>query len=196
MIFSDIQGPEGSEEFCFEVTLSEDQELRQMDERNVGVFYPSGHEAFGITAVEAHDASGTTVPTTLLMTGADVVTLSVHHRAGNTAAGGAPFDYPISAGAGWEGGFQTFEVDGPPDESELKPTQGAAVEEEPVPSTVCHVPTLRGRSLEAARRALIATHCRLGPIRGDRRHGARVAKQYRPAGKTLPARTEVGIKLG
>jgi len=37
--------------------------------------------------------------------------------------------------------------------------------------------------------------CVLGPVR-DRRHpGARIAKQYRPAHKVLPAGTEVGVKL-
>jgi hypothetical protein len=49
--------------------------------------------------------------------------------------------------------------------------------------------------VKAARRALLQAGCQLGPIRGLRRRGARVVKQYRPAGETLPVDTAVGVKL-
>ena len=65
---------------------------------------------------DAHDAVGKSVPTTLEVSPPNVVTLTVHHRAGNPAAGGAPFTYPIFEGSGWEGGFSTFEVTVPPSE--------------------------------------------------------------------------------
>ncbi|HWN73959.1 MAG TPA: hypothetical protein VNN15_09160 [Solirubrobacterales bacterium] len=42
---------------------------------------------------------------------------------------------------------------------------------------------------------LLRAHCELGPVRGEYRRGAKVVKQYRQAGKTLPADTEVGVKL-
>lgn len=193
MTFPMINGPEGPEDYCWEVQLYEGQELRQIDDRNAAVYYESGPQAFGIEANEAHDAEGATVPTTLAVTAPNLITLTVHHRAGNPAAGGAPFDYPISDGPGWEGGFQTVVIQGPPDESELKPKFSPPVAEEPAPQ--CDVPALQGRTLKAARRALEHADCRLGPVRGKRSRGARVVKQYRRYGAVLPAGTEVGVKL-
>ncbi|HEX5592147.1 MAG TPA: PASTA domain-containing protein [Solirubrobacterales bacterium] len=66
----------------------------------------------------------------------------------------------------------------------------------PTAIPTCTVPFLQGQTLKAAREALRRSGCSLGPIRGHRTRGARIVKQYRPAGKTLPAGTEVGVKLG
>jgi hypothetical protein len=194
MTFPAIHGPEDPEDYCWEVHLYEGQELVEIDNRHAAVYYESGRLAFEIEAEAAHDAEGTTVPTTLAVSGGNIITLTVHHRTGNPAAGGAPFDYPILAGEGWEGGSQSVEIKGPPDESELRTPAAPLVEA--VPASPCEVPSLRGRSLKGARRALLRAHCELGPIRGDRHRGARVVKQYRQAGKALPAGTEVGVKLG
>lgn len=193
MNFPEITGSEDPEDYCWEVQLAEGQELRQIDETHAEVFYASGHEAFGIEADSAHDADGASVPTTLAVTAPNLFTLTVHHRAGNPAAGGAPFDYPITSGPGWEGGFISVEVKGPPDESELKPKPAPAIAEEPAPQ--CDVPALQGRTLKAARRALEHADCRLGPVHGRHRRGAKVVKQYRRYGAVLPAGTEVGVKL-
>lgn len=194
MSFPTINGHEDPEDFCWEVTLYEDQELRQIDDTHAGVYYEDGPRAMLITAGPAHDSEGIAVPTTLAVTGANLITLTVHHRVGNPAAGGAPFDYPVIAGAGWEGGFQTFEVKGPPDESELKPKPPPPPAEE-APAPMCEIPALQGRILKGARRALLRSGCALGPIRGERRRGARVVKQYRRFGKVLPAGTAVGVRL-
>ncbi len=76
---------------------------------DAGAFYKEGGwQASTLTALEAHDAQGATVPTSLAQTGPDVITLTVSHREGNPAAGGAPFSYSISEGAGWEGGYRTI----------------------------------------------------------------------------------------
>ena len=192
-VFGPINGPEDPEDYCFEVQLGEEQELRQIDDRHVEAFYSTGHPSFEIVAEEATDAVGTSVPTTLALTGADIVTLTVHHREGNPLAGGAPFDYPVVAGSGWEGGFHTTEVSMSPLPPPAPPSPPPAGEEAPAPS--CTVPRLQGRSLAAARTVLHAARCRLGPIRGRRTHGARVVKQYRPAGRVLPAGAEVGVEL-
>jgi len=110
LVFGTIYGLEDAEEYAFSVDLGEEQMLRQIDERTVGVFYP-GHElAFSISAVPAHDAQGANVPTSLAASAPDTIVLTVHHRAGNPAAGGAPFAYPITGGTGWEGGFRTITV--------------------------------------------------------------------------------------
>jgi hypothetical protein len=195
MSFRAIQGPEGPDEFSWEVTLYEEQELRQIDDRSAAVYYtnPEEHLAFGITAIAAHDAAGATVPTTLTVTSPNAITLTVHHRDGNPAADGAPFDYPVIPGEGWEGGFQPVRIPGPPDESELSAVQPPS--ELPPPTPTCVVPDLTGSTLRASRKMLNRSDCALGPIRGERGRGARVVRQYRSAGKSLPAGTEVGVKL-
>jgi hypothetical protein len=194
MSFPTIHGAEDPEDYCWQVQLWEGQELGQVNATEAKVFYESGHEAFRIQAEPAHDAIGTTVPTTLTVTAPNLITLTVHHRADDPDAGGAAFQYPVVNGPGWEGGFQSVQIKGPPDESELKPKPSPPpTEEASVPA--CEVPVLQGRTLRAARRALLQAGCRLGPIRGRRGRGARVIKQYRPAYKTLPAGTAVGVKL-
>jgi hypothetical protein len=111
MVFGTIRGSADPEEFSFSVDLAEGQKLRLVDERNAEVFYQGeGFTAFSISAESAHDANGTNVPTTLSVSLPNIVTLTVHHREGNPAAGGAPFTYPILAGSGWEGGFRTITV--------------------------------------------------------------------------------------
>jgi hypothetical protein len=191
MTFPAIQSAADPEEYSWEVDLDEGQELRQVDDENAAVYYvgDSEHLAFTVTAVSAHDAEGATVPTTLAVTQPNLITLTVHHRAGNPAAGGAPFDYPITGGPGWEGGFHSVEIQLPPGEVEPR-------SEEPPPPPTCSVPHLRGLSLRAARRQLRFGDCALGPVHGRRTRGATILRQYRPAGKSLPAGTPVGIKLG
>jgi len=193
MVFGTITGPEAPEDYCFEVTVGEEQELRQIDDRHVGAFYNTGQQSFVITAEEASDAEGASVPTSLALTAGKTITLTVHLREGNPLADWAPFHYPVVGGSGWEGGFISEEIKGPPDESELKSKPSPPAVGEPGPQ--CDVPALRGRTLKAARRALERGDCRLGPVRGRRRPGAEVVRQYRPVGKALPAGTEVGVKL-
>jgi len=189
MTFQSIQGPDGPEEYSWEVKLYEGQDLRQVDDRNAAVYYTeSEHIAFSIQAVEAHDAIGTTVPTSLAVTQPNIITLTVRHRAGNPAAGGAPFDYPVSAGSGWEGGLQIHVVEGPP------PTV-APVSLYPMPVARCIVPDLVGLTLKASRRQLRRSNCGLGEVRGERLRGARVVKQFRKAGRSLPVGAQVGVKL-
>jgi hypothetical protein len=190
--FPAIHGPEEPENFCWEVSLGEDQELRQIDAWHAGVYWvPDEVLAMHINAPAAHDAEGVAVPTTLAVVGENLITLTVHHRAGNPAAGGAPFTYPVVAGVGWEGGFKTYPVEMPPPEV----TTTAPPAEQPA-TPLCEVPALRGKTVRGARRALRRAHCELGPVRGERTRGARVAKQYQPGGKLLPTETAVGVKLG
>lgn len=170
------------EEYAWEVPLSEEQALRAVDDQHVEVYYTdSGVTAFTITAERAHDSEGAEVPTTIAITGPRVFTLTVHHRNGNPVAGGAPFAYPISPGAGWEGGFATVVLMPPAD---------------PSPPPSCRVPKLRDLSLRAARKKLKWANCALGPVRGERSRGARVVRQFRRPGNELPAGTAVGVKLG
>lgn len=106
MIFQAIRDTTASESYAYEVSLGEEQYLEQVDAHHVEVYY-SGHEpAFTISAEPAHDAVGTTVPTSLTITGHKLVTLHVEYR----SAGGTNFVLPVVAGTGWEGGFTTTEV--------------------------------------------------------------------------------------
>jgi sugar lactone lactonase YvrE len=107
MIFQSIRDNTAPESYSYRVTLYEDQKLRQIDDSSVEVEYSEGHPAFAITVEPAHDAVGTTVPTTLQLAGNDVVTLTVHYKAGHE---GQPFIFPVVGGTGWEGGFQTVEA--------------------------------------------------------------------------------------
>lgn len=207
-----ITGPESPESVSFRVELGPRQILRQVSPTEVQVLYTDGTESFVIEAEKDHDADGARVPTTLEMTGEDVITFTVHHRAGNPFAGGAPFDYPITAGEGWEGGpFQTVIIKGPPDETELREMSerermereiteaSPAAVVEPPPVVTCKVPMLRGYSLRGAKNLLRAAHCGIGAVHlatGATAGKGKVVKQFHAAGAELAAGAPVPVKLG
>jgi sugar lactone lactonase YvrE len=104
MVFQGIRDQTAPESYSYRVTLGEEQFMEQIDSQHAEVYY-SGHQpAFAIAAVAAHDAIGTAVPTSITVDSRDVVTLHVGFRSGS-------FVYPIIAGTGWQGGFQTVEVE-------------------------------------------------------------------------------------
>ncbi|HET7418109.1 MAG TPA: hypothetical protein VFJ61_10845 [Solirubrobacterales bacterium] len=184
-----ISSAEGPEDFCWEVPLNAGQELVQIDEQHVGVLSKTGEMAWVITAGPARDAEGSAVPTSIAVAGPREVKLTVHHRAGNPAEGGAPFRYPIDQGAAYETGHATVTANyDTPDPPPPPPVAASA--------PTCTVPSLRHRSLKASREILLAAGYHLGPVRGERRRGSKVVRQYRPPGTVLPAGTEVGVKLG
>jgi hypothetical protein len=78
--FPTIYGPADPEEFSWEVPLGERQELRQVDDQEIAVYYSNGTASWVIIAAPASDAQGVTVPTTIQVTGENVFTLTVHHR--------------------------------------------------------------------------------------------------------------------
>lgn len=110
MTFQGIRDPGGAEAFSWEVYLDPGQELKAIDDTRAAVYFEDGYLALTISAVPAHDAVGTTVPTKLTVSEGNVITLRVEHRA-------ASFVYPVVGGAGWEGGFTTHSVVMPPPES-------------------------------------------------------------------------------
>lgn len=112
MTFQTIREPTSLESFSWTVSMSADQSLKLINSQFAEV-YTDDHPNFGIIAENAHDATGISVPTTLSVAG-NVLTLTVHHRAGIPTAGGAPFTYPITQGLGWEGGLRTYSVNMPP----------------------------------------------------------------------------------
>jgi hypothetical protein len=188
--FPEIESAAGPEDFCWEVPLNEGQELVHIDEQHVGVLSKTGEMAWEISAGPASDAEGSAVFTSIAIAGPREVRLTVHHRAGNPATGGAPFRYPISSGPAYETGPATVTANLITADPPAPPLPG------PAPAPTCVVPSLRHRSLKAVRKILPAAECRLGPIRGKRRPGAKVVRQYRTPGIVLPAGAEVGVKLG
>ena len=191
MYFPSIEGPLAPEEYAWKIVLGPDQELKQLDDQHAAVVYEDGHVAFGIAAEAAHDAVGATVPTSLSVSEPDILTLIVHHRDGNPKAGGAPFNYPVLGGSGWEGGFITGTVAMP------APEKWPEVSADKVTS-ICSVPGLGNGSLKKARRLLQEAGCRIGDV--NRRNGThaqagRVVRQRPKAGASLPAGSAVDITL-
>lgn len=127
--FRAIRDVSGSETYSWQVELEEDQELRVLDSQAVGVYYQTGQRAMLIEAISAHDAIGTAVPTSLSIEGDNVLTLTVQHR--GTSPTGGSFVYPVIAGAGWEGGFQTYAIEMPPPPEDPELEQDLNVEFDP-----------------------------------------------------------------
>jgi hypothetical protein len=194
--FATIHGPSDPEECFWELHLGEEQVARQQDDQHIAVYYTGHLPAYTITAQAAHDAEGTAVPTTLRLSGRDIAILTVHHRAGNPAAGGAPFDYPIVDGAGWEGGSHTTVVEMSPPQPVVSP----AGESPPTPvGPTCGVPSLEHESLHRARTQLRAAGCALAHVHrrpGVRAHTGRVVRQTPPPGTEGALGLSVTITLG
>jgi hypothetical protein len=191
--FPAITGPEAPEEYPFRVSLDEEQWLEQVTPTEVQVFYAGHSPAFTLEAGPAHDAVGSAVPTTLTVTGRDTVTWTISYRAGNPAAGGAPFVYPIVGGSGWEGGFRTTIVEmGNP----MPPTTPPPVT--PPPAPTCAVPYLKGFGLREVKALLRDADCAIGKVRlgrGATKAKGKVVKQFEPAGTELAAGAPVAVKL-
>jgi PASTA domain len=190
-----ITGPNAPEEYPVQYeNLIQGVRFRQVSEQLIAVEYLGrGNADWKIEALPAYAADGAAVPTSIRLSGSEkgyVVTMIVHHRAGNPAAGGAPFVYPIQ-GSGREGGYFTGAV-------EVKPTPAA----EPIaaaPLAPCKVPSLHGLSLKAAKARLRAAHCAIGTVRISAPITAdtgKVVKQFRAAGTNFPGGTAVAVKLG
>jgi hypothetical protein len=103
MTFAAIRDASAPESFSWKVEMDPDQELKLVDPQTAEVHYMGTQSAaFMISATPARDAVGTSVPTSLSVSG-DTVTLMVKHKT-------ASYVYPVVGGAGWEGGVRTYEV--------------------------------------------------------------------------------------
>lgn len=206
MTFAEIQGPSDPEEYSWEVILGEGQGLELVDEQHAEVYYTEDHYvALEITPEPAHDADGSTVPTSLAVSGGNIVTLIVHHHAGNPTAGGAPFVYPVVAGPGWEGGFNPEVIVGPPDEQELREAQERiAREKQEAPerewakekvSSGCLVPRLKGKSLRVSKKLLRDGECLIGAVRKQMGATYKAGKVVNKAGKVVKQSPKPGALL-
>ncbi len=206
MTFRVIHDASGPEEYSWKVHLAPNQGLEQLDDQTAAVYYVNDHTtALKISAEAAHDAKGTRVPTTLAVSDGDIITLTVHHRAGNPEADGESFDYPIMAGPSWSGSYETVIVQGPPDEAELKEMRERQEREAREASEAkereevhCVVPVLKGKSLRASRKILVRNGCSLGRValrKTDSKKSAKVVSQSHWAGAVLKPGAPVGVKL-
>jgi len=112
MSYESIRDTAGPETFSWEVILREGQTLKANGTMDAEILYGDGSPAMLISAEPAHDAVGTSVPTSLTVSEGHIVTLKVAHHS-------ASFVYPVVAGAGWQGGYTTEYVAAPKDEKEL-----------------------------------------------------------------------------
>jgi hypothetical protein len=191
-IFPAITGPEAPEEYPFRVSLGEEQHLEQVTPTEVAV-RERGVTLFTLKSGAAHDAVGSAVPTTLTLTGLDTVTWTISYRAGNLAAGGAPFVYPIVGGTGWEGGFRTISV-----EMNERQPPATAPPATPMPAPTCAVPYLKGFGLREVKSLLRDADCAIGKVRlarGATKAKGKVVKQFEPPGTVLAAGAPVAVKL-
>jgi sugar lactone lactonase YvrE len=115
MNFEAIRDASAPETFTWRVNLAPEQELKLIDADHIEVVYTgTDHTALSIMAAPARDAIGSSVPTNLSLSGPDEVSLTINHHAPSPAGGS--FVYPVVAGVGWEGGFQTYISELPPPE--------------------------------------------------------------------------------
>lgn len=206
MVFPSIQNASGPEEYSWKVHLAPEQGLEQLDDQTAIVYYVDDHvTGLTISAEEAHDADGAGVPTTLAVTDGDIITLTVHHRAGNPKADGESFNYPITAGPSWSGSYETVIVQGPPDEAELREMRERqereaqdALDAKEHEEVRCVVPALKGKSLRASRKILARNGCSLGRVvlrKAAARRGAKVVSQGHWVGTVLKPGAPVSVKL-
>lgn len=132
--FPMISSASDPEEYSFSFDLAEGQELKLLDDQLAEVLDKPDEASLTIPVEAAHDASGASVPTTFAVTQPNILTLTVHHREGNPVAGGVPFDYPVTGGAGWEGGFRTITI--PLTQPNPAPAPAAPVAAPPKPERV------------------------------------------------------------
>ena len=207
MSFPTISASSDPEEYSWKVALGEGQSLESIDSQRAEVRHEDGTLAFEIHAGPAHDATGASVPTSLVVSGVDVITLIVHHRAGHPGSG-VPFAYPVVEGEGWDDGFQTEVVVGPKDEQELKEERERIARERQealerewgreTGRSACLVPRLKGKSLNASKKLLRAAGCLIGNVRklkGATARTGRVVKQHPRPNRSLELWATVDLTL-
>jgi hypothetical protein len=103
MTFKAIREASAPEAYSWVVNIGPEQTLKLIDPQHAAIYWDDGTQGFLITAQSAHGADGEAVPTSLSVSEGNVITQTVHHR-------NSGFVYPVVAGVGWEGGFQTHQV--------------------------------------------------------------------------------------
>lgn len=110
--YQSIRDKAAPEKYSWEVKMSGNQVLNLVNDQYAEVKHAvKGTVAYGIVADPAHDSIGTTLQTSLDVSG-NILTLTVPHRS-------KQYVYPVVGGVGWEGGFTTSLAVMPPPETPL-----------------------------------------------------------------------------
>lgn len=109
LAFQVIRDATGPEAYEWELNLHPSQTLEPIDADHAGVFYSDGTQAFLIASPSARGADGSPVPTSLTVTGSNVITLTVHHN------GVSSLSYPVTAGTAFHAGYSTVIFIPPPE---------------------------------------------------------------------------------
>jgi streptogramin lyase len=104
MTFKAIREAAAPESYSWTVKVGEEETLKLIDSQHAALVWDDGTQGLLITAQPAHGADGEAVPTSLSVGEGNVITQTVHHRNGG-------FVYPVVAGVGWLGGFQTEQAE-------------------------------------------------------------------------------------
>lgn len=99
MAFSAIRDITAPTEYSWEVNIGPGEYLQSLDSEHIGLFWGDGTEALLISSQPAHGADGESIATTLSLSEGNVITETVHHRVSGVV-------YPVTAGVGWNGGWQ------------------------------------------------------------------------------------------
>jgi hypothetical protein len=105
--FAAIRGAEAPEEYSWTVELAGGETLEQITSTAAEVYYEDGTPAMAIATEGAHDATGVEVPTSLKVSGGNVITLTVAHR---PREGRSNYVYPVIGGAGFQTAYETVEA--------------------------------------------------------------------------------------
>lgn len=103
MTFQAIRDKSAPEGYSWEVKLGEGETLELIDQKHAAIYWEDGTQAMLIAGQSAHGADGKAVATSLTVSEGNIITLTVDHRAAEVV-------YPVVAGVGWEGGFQTHQA--------------------------------------------------------------------------------------
>jgi hypothetical protein len=103
--FQAIRSDSSPETYSWIVHISAKQKLISVNSTQAEVVYADGTRAFLISAETAHDATGTSVPTSLEVNG-EILTLIVDFHSGH-------YVYPIVAGQSWETSYQVPVIEKP-----------------------------------------------------------------------------------
>ncbi len=117
--FKTIRDETAPEAYSWKVSLNKSQTLKAVDSEHAAIFNSDESQALAITAEAAHDATGKAVPTSLSVSGGNVLTLTVKYRGGN-------FVYPIIGGPAFESSYTLPVIWEPPPE-EAMPTGGSEI---------------------------------------------------------------------
>jgi hypothetical protein len=167
--------------------------------------YPGKDVEIGVQALVQPDPTATSIsPATSALAGGGVVTIrgTDFEEASAVSFGGVPAtDFSVEGAAQITAVVPPATKPGPVPVS-VTTIAGTATASQMLDYQACVVPSLKGRTLGAAKKAVAAAGCALGKVAhrpvAKAKHGTKkpeVVTQRPPAGKTLPFGTKIGLTV-